>query len=59
MEKVRFDLQLPVATRRQLAELATEIGMSSADVVRLSLKYTLERRELFLRPSNENQGEAR
>jgi hypothetical protein len=50
---------MPTATRRQLAELAHEIGMSSADVVRLSLKYTLERRELFLRPVNENQGEAR
>jgi hypothetical protein len=55
MEKVRFDLQLPVAQRRELAALAAEIGMSSADVVRLSLKYMLERRELFLRPINEKK----
>jgi hypothetical protein len=62
MEKattVRFDLTLPTTQRAALAALANEIGVSSADLVRMSLRYTLANRELFLRPSNHNQGEAR
>ena len=60
MEKtttVRFDLHLPTTQRAALAALANEIGVSSADLVRMSLRYTLANRELFLRPVNE--GEAR
>jgi hypothetical protein len=58
-KKVRFDLQLPTQQRQELSTLAAELGVSSADLVRMSLRYTLANRELFLRPVNENQGEAR
>jgi hypothetical protein len=59
MDKVRFDLRLSTVQRRELAALAGEIGMSSADLVRLGIRYMLEHRELIARPFNENQGEAR
>jgi hypothetical protein len=38
---VRLDLRLPAAQRRELAELAAEAGLSSADLVRLSIRWML------------------
>jgi hypothetical protein len=57
-EKVRFDLRLSTVQRRELASLASEIGLSSADLVRLGIRYVLRHPEV-IRPINENQGEAR
>jgi hypothetical protein len=37
----RFDLKMPPAQRQELAELAAEAGLSSADIVRLSVKWML------------------
>jgi len=56
MEKVRFDLTMPMVQRRELASLASETGLSSADLARFGIRYVLEHRELFLRPINGNQG---
>ena len=38
----RFDLKMPPETRRELAALAAEAGLSSADIVRLSVKWMLQ-----------------
>jgi hypothetical protein len=45
---VRLDLRLPAAQRRELAELAAEAGLSSADLVRLSVKWMLAHRDVLL-----------
>jgi hypothetical protein len=50
MEQARFDLKLPASQRRELAALASETGLSSADLVRLSIRYTLQHPELILPP---------
>jgi hypothetical protein len=52
--KVRFDLHLPTAQRQELATLANQIGLSSADLVRLGIRYMLAHPEVILRV-NENQ----
>jgi hypothetical protein len=58
--KVRFDLRLPTAQRRELAALAGETGLSSADLVRLSVRYMLLHPEVIRHgPINGNQGDAR
>jgi hypothetical protein len=53
--KVRFDLHLPAAQRRELASLASEVGLSSADLVRLGIRFVLRHPEV-IRPINENLG---
>jgi hypothetical protein len=50
MELARFDMKLPLSQRRELAAFAGEVGLSSADVARLAIRYMLEHRQLFLRP---------
>jgi hypothetical protein len=45
---VRLDLRLPAAQRRELAELAAETGLSSADLVRLSVCWMLAHRNVLL-----------
>jgi len=51
----RFDLKLPAAQRRELAELATESGLSSADLVRLSVRWLLQHPDRLLRSVVEEQ----
>jgi len=51
MEQARFDLKLPAPVRRELAALASETGLSSADLVRLSVRHLLQNRETILRPA--------
>jgi hypothetical protein len=46
----RFDLKLPAAQRRELAELAIESGLSSADLVRLCVRWLLAHPDRLLRP---------
>jgi hypothetical protein len=58
MEQARFDLKLPASQRRELAALASETGLSSADLVRLSVRHLLQNREAILRPVAAEQREA-
>jgi hypothetical protein len=39
---VRLDLRLPAVQRQELAALAAESGLSSADLVRLSVRWLLQ-----------------
>jgi hypothetical protein len=57
-EKVRFDLHLPLAQRRELDALAGETGLSRADLVRLGIRFVLQHPEVILRPVTEIQGGA-
>jgi hypothetical protein len=41
-EQSRFEVLLPRERRRELAELAAESGLSSADLVRLSIGWLLQ-----------------
>jgi hypothetical protein len=59
MEKVRFDLHLPTAQRLALASLANETGLSSADLVRMGIRFVLRHPEMVSQPISENQGDAR
>jgi hypothetical protein len=54
----RFDLKLPATTRRELAELATESGLSSADLVRLSVRWLLAHPDRLLGSGAEERGRA-
>jgi hypothetical protein len=40
----RFELKLPAASRRELMELAAELELTSADLVRLGLAWLLQHR---------------
>jgi hypothetical protein len=42
MEQTRFELRLPRERRRELAELADRCGLSTADLVRLSVRRLLD-----------------
>jgi hypothetical protein len=47
----RFEIRLPAANRRELLELAAETGLTSADLVRIGLRWVLTHREaLFKTP---------
>jgi hypothetical protein len=50
MNNGRFEFRIPTERRQELAALASEVGLSSADLVRLGIKYLLDNRELLLRP---------
>jgi hypothetical protein len=56
-ETVRFELRLPTSMLRQLAALAREAGLSSADVVRFGIRYMLQHPEVILRPAAQEQRE--
>jgi uncharacterized protein YdbL (DUF1318 family) len=47
MENERFEFRLSAGRRRELAELAAETGISSADLARLAIKQFLERPEIL------------
>jgi hypothetical protein len=51
----RFQLRLPVVQRRELAMLARETGVSSADLVRLGIRYMLQHPEVVSRPLSQNR----
>jgi hypothetical protein len=57
MEQARFDLKLPASQRRELASLADQVGLSSADVVRFGIRYMLQHPEVILRPAAQEQRE--
>jgi hypothetical protein len=47
----RFEIRLPAANRRELLELAAETGLTSADLVRIGLRWVLTHRDaLFKSP---------
>jgi hypothetical protein len=46
----RFHVKLPAKTRQELTELAAEAGLSSSDLVRLSVKWMLLHPNVLLRP---------
>ena len=45
--EARFEFRLSAGRRRELAELAAETGISSADLARLAIKQFLERPEIL------------
>ena len=45
--EARFEFRLAKDRRRELAELAAETGISSADLARLAIKQFLERPEIL------------
>jgi hypothetical protein len=49
----RMEFRLPALRRRELDELAEQAGLSSADLVRLGIKWLLEHREVLLKPPAE------
>jgi hypothetical protein len=53
----RFELKLPEARRAALESLADEVGVSSADLVRLAISQMLEGRAITL-PAVERRSEA-
>jgi hypothetical protein len=48
----RFEVRLSADRRRELAELAAESGLSSADLVRLSIGWLIENPGVLLRPAD-------
>jgi predicted DNA-binding protein len=46
-DTARFELRLPAERRRELDALTRETGLSTADIVRLSIKQLLERRDVL------------
>ena len=50
-QSTRFEIRLSADRRRELAELAAESGLSSADLVRLSIGWLLEHPGVLLRPA--------
>ena len=59
MENERFEFRLSAGRRRELAELAAETGISSADLARLAIKQFLERPEILGLRSTDRGASAR
>jgi hypothetical protein len=55
----RFELKLPPQSRAALDALASETGLSCADLVRLSIRRMLERPDLLGRDSRPDRAGAR
>jgi hypothetical protein len=51
----RFHVKLPAKTRQELTELAAEAGLSSSDLIRLSLRWMLRHPDRLLRPDGGEQ----
>jgi hypothetical protein len=47
-QETRFEMRLPEAQRRELAALADETGLTSADLVRLSIRWMLEHKAVLV-----------
>jgi len=58
MRRSRIDLQIPRAWRKELDELAGEVGLSSSDIARLSIRFLLNHRDKLvkLRTVDRKQG---
>jgi hypothetical protein len=54
----RLEIRLPKANRRELDALAEETGLTSADLVRIGIRWLLVHHELVLRLPR-SAGEAR
>jgi hypothetical protein len=48
-QEARIDLRLPAVWRRELEQLAVEVGISSSDVARLGIRWVLQNRDLLLK----------
>jgi hypothetical protein len=54
MNDTRLEIRMPAQRRRELDELASEVGLSAADLTRLSIRWLLEHRDaLFKLPTGE------
>jgi hypothetical protein len=45
----RMDLRLPRTWRKELDELAAEVGLSSSDIARLSIRFLLNHRDRLVK----------
>jgi hypothetical protein len=54
----KLDLRLPAAARKELDALASEVGLSTADVARIGLRWLLLHREALLKLPPPPAGEA-
>jgi hypothetical protein len=56
----RIDLRIPRTWRKELDELAAEVGLSSTDIARLSIRFLLNHRDKLvkLRTIDRKQGAA-
>ena len=50
----RLDIRLPAANRRELLELADEVGVSTSDLVRIGLRWVLQHRATLFKPPVEH-----
>jgi hypothetical protein len=50
----RLEIRLPAANRRELLELADEVGVSTSDLVRLGLRWVLTHRAALFQAPMEN-----
>jgi hypothetical protein len=48
----RFQIRLSAERRRELAELASEAGLSSSDIARLGIRYMLQHPHLLFTPDH-------
>jgi hypothetical protein len=53
--EARFDFRLAAVQRQELAALADATGLTSTDLVRLGIRWLLDRQEVLLRPDCLNQ----
>jgi hypothetical protein len=51
----RIDLRIPPRWRKELDELAAEVGLSSTDVARLAIRYLLLNRDRLLKVMDEKE----
>jgi hypothetical protein len=56
--ETRLDVRLPAATRRALDALAADTGLTSADLVRIGIRWLLTRRRTLLRAPKDLAAEA-
>lgn len=56
MRRSRIDLEIPRTWRKELDELAAEVGLSASDVCRLGLRYLLNHRVQLLKVVNDKKG---
>jgi hypothetical protein len=52
----RMDLRLPRAWRKELDELAAEVGLSSSDVARLGIRHLLNHPDRLVRILDKGTG---
>jgi hypothetical protein len=55
-QNTRFELRLPADQRRELGELAREVGLSSADLARLGIGWLLRHPGVLLEREQRTEG---